>query len=72
MKILQVIPDLGLGGGAEVMCQSLSKELLKERGNEIVVATLFSWHTKITDDLEKEGISVYFLDKKLLLSAKLF
>lgn len=64
MKILQVIPDLGLGGGAEVMCQSLSKELLKERGNEIVVATLFSWHTKITDDLEKEGISVYFLDKK--------
>ncbi len=62
MKIVQIIPDLSLGG-AEVMCEQLSRQLCA-MGNDVTVISLYTHHTPITDRLEQAGIPVLFLDKK--------
>lgn len=62
MRIIQIIPNLGLGG-AEIMCETLTRELLKT-GNSVLIISLYSDRTAITERLEKDGINLIFLNKK--------
>lgn len=62
MKIMQVIPEFGLGG-AETMCANLSVELSR-MGNDVTAVSLYSSETPITKRLTKAGIRVLYLDKK--------
>ena len=61
--ILQVIPEFGLAG-AEIMCESLVYELLKHEECEVVVASLYKYHSPITKRLEDRGVRIIYLDKK--------
>jgi len=62
MRILQIIPHLGLGG-AETMCENLVYEL-QNLGHDVVVASMYDNHTAITDRLEEAGVAVRYLHKK--------
>lgn len=62
MKIVQVIPFFGMGG-AETMCETLVYEL-KKLGHEVVVVSLYSKETVITQRLKAAAVDVRFLDKK--------
>ncbi len=62
MKIIQVIPFFGMGG-AETMCENLVYEL-KKLGHEVIVVSLYSKKTPITQRLEKSNVDIRFLDKK--------
>lgn len=62
MKVIQIIPSFALAG-AERMCQALSNELY-DAGHDIMVISLFSKKTSITEQLEEKGIKLLFLDQK--------
>ena len=62
MKIVQIIPAFVMGG-AEIMCENLIYGLQKQ-GCEVVVISLFTMHTVITERLEKNGTTIIYLDKK--------
>lgn len=62
MKIIQVIPEFGLAG-AEIMCENLTYELTK-LGHEVIIVSLFDYHSVITERLEEFEIDVYYLNKK--------
>lgn len=62
MKIVQVMPEFGLAG-AETMCENLTYELRK-LGHEVVVISMYDYHSAITDRLESAGICVKYLHKK--------
>ena len=62
MKIIQVIPQLGLAG-AETICENLAYEL-KKLGHTVIILSLFDYQSPITDRLEKEEIEVRYLGKK--------
>lgn len=62
MKIIQVIPFLGMGG-AETMCENLVYEL-KKLGHEVIVVSLYNKETAITQRLKEASVDVRFLDKK--------
>ena len=62
MKIVQVIPDFGLGG-AETMCANLILEL-KKFGQEVIVVSLYNHQSPITERLEKQGVKITYLGKK--------
>lgn len=62
MKIIQVIPEFGLAG-AEIMCENLTNSLIK-MGHEVLVVSLYDYHSPITDRLEGKGIRVEYLGKK--------
>ena len=62
MRIMQVIPELCFGG-AETMCTNLSIEL-KKMGHEVVLVSLYTYKSDITDRLIKNGIQIVYLDKK--------
>ena len=62
MTILQVIPTFGMGG-AENMCETLSYELVKLK-HKVLVVSLYTEKTIITERLKSQGIEVVFLDKK--------
>lgn len=62
MKIMQIMPEFGLAG-AEIMCEDLSHKLY-EKGIDVIVVSLFDYHSPITDRLEAKGIKVIYLDKK--------
>ena len=62
MKVIQVIPQFGLAG-AEIMCENLIYSL-KELGNDVIVVSLYDYHSAITERLEKSGFSIKYLDKK--------
>ncbi len=62
MKIAQVMPEFGLAG-AEIMCENLIYELIKA-GHEVVVISMYDYHSVITERLEKNGIEVLYLNKK--------
>lgn len=64
MKVLQIIPDLGIAG-AEVMCTHLSLDLASRPNVEVTVVSLFSITSSLTEMLENQGIKVLYLDKKL-------
>jgi glycosyltransferase involved in cell wall biosynthesis len=58
---MQVVPVFS-AGGAETMCVNLSISL-KQLGNEVLVVSLYSKHTYLSQHLEDDGIQVFYLDK---------
>ena len=62
MKIMQVIPAFGTGGG-EIMCETLTTKLT-ELGHEVMAVSLYKEETAITERLQKKGIKVLFVGKK--------
>ncbi len=62
MKIVQIMPEFGLAG-AETMCENLTYELCKI-GHEVIVISMYDYHSAITDRLENTGVCVRYLDKK--------
>ena len=50
-------------GGAEIMCETLVYEL-KKMGHEVVVISLYSTETIITQRLKKANVDIRFLNKK--------
>lgn len=62
MKIAQIMPEFGLAG-AEIMCENLTYELRKA-GHEVVVVSMYDYHSAITDRLEQAGVEIRYLNKK--------
>ncbi len=62
IKVMQIIPDLGLGG-AEIMVENLATSLVEE-GVDVAVVSLYKYHSAITERLESNNIPVYYLGKK--------
>lgn len=62
MKIFQIIPSFEMGG-AEIMCETLVYEL-KKMGHEVVVISLYSTETIITQRLKKANVDIRFLNKR--------
>lgn len=62
MKVIQVIPNLRMGG-AEIMCETLSLELAKN-GVNVKIVSLYNEVTPISQRLSQAGIEIVFLDKK--------
>lgn len=69
MKIIQIIPMFKLAG-AEVMCENLCIAL-KNAGENVIAVSFYSEKTAITERLEKEGIRIEYLDKKLGFDASI-
>lgn len=63
MKILQVIPYFCFGG-AETMCENLTYAL-KGAGHSVTVVSLYAEKTPISQRMEKAGVTIRYLDKKL-------
>lgn len=62
MRILQIIPDLGMGG-AETMCETLTYELIN-LGHEVFVVSLYEKETPISMRMKNNGVKLIFLGKK--------
>lgn len=62
MKIIQIVPAFDLAG-AEIMCENLTYELRK-RGHNVIVISMYDYHSAITDRLETAGVDVRYLGKK--------
>lgn len=62
-NVLQVMPEFGLAG-AETMCESLCYQLQKSGKYNVIVVSLFDFHSPITERMEKCGIKVIYLNKK--------
>lgn len=62
MKVIQIMPEFGLAG-AETMCENLCYEL-KRSEVDVVVVSLYDYHSAITDRLENAGIKILYLNKK--------
>jgi glycosyltransferase involved in cell wall biosynthesis len=62
MKVIQVIPNLYMGG-AEIMCETLTLELVRN-GVEVKIVSLYNYETPISQRLTQAGIEIVFLDKK--------
>ena len=63
MKILQVIPYFCFGG-AETMCENLTYAL-RNLGHEVRVVSLYPERTPISERMERSGVFIRYLDKKL-------
>lgn len=62
-NLLQVMPEFGLAG-AETMCESLCYQLQKSGKYNVIVASLFDFHSPITERMEKFGLKIIYLNKK--------
>lgn len=62
-NVIQIMPEFGLAG-AETMCESLVYELKNTKRYNLVVVSLYDYHSPITERLEKAGIEVVYLNKK--------
>lgn len=62
MKIAQIMPEFGLAG-AEIMCENLTYEL-RNAGHEVVVVSMYDYHSAITERLEQAGVEIRYLGKK--------
>lgn len=62
MKIIQIMPKFALAG-AERMAEALILEL-KRQGCDVIVVSLYDYHSAITDNLEANGVKVYYLGKR--------
>lgn len=62
MKIVQIIPEFKLAG-AETMCENLVHELTKQ-GHSVLVISMYSTDSPITNRLRNAGIEIEFLGKK--------
>ena len=61
MRIVQIIPDFSMGG-AEIMCEQLSREL-QRTGHEVTAVSLYDTRTPITERLvidycKENGIAI--------------
>lgn len=63
MRIMQVIPEFVVAG-AENMCVNLTMELLS-LGHEVMVVSLYDYHSELTERLEREHVRIMYLNKKL-------
>ena len=63
MKIIQIMPEFGLAG-AEIMCENLTYELIM-LGHEVIIISMYDYHSAITERLEKAGVEIRYLGKKL-------
>lgn len=70
MKIIQVIPFLGMGG-AEIMCENLVRELQRS-GHKVIVISLYNKETIISERLKNAAVDIRFLDKKQGLDISMF
>lgn len=70
MKIVQVIPFFGFGG-AETMCENLTYELINF-GHDVIVVSMYDYHSAITERMEASGVDVRYLNKKSGLDFSLF
>lgn len=61
MKVLQVIPYLGIGG-AEHMCEAIVYGLL-HLDVDVKIISLYTIHTILTMRMEAKGIKIIYLDK---------
>lgn len=62
MKIIQVIPMFNLSG-AQTMCANLACEL-KKKGNDVMVISLYNYHSSLTQMLNNHNIRIVYLNKK--------
>lgn len=62
MKIAQIMPEFGLAG-AETMCENLTYELVKA-GHQVIVVSMYDYHSAITERLEAAGVEIRYLGKK--------
>ena len=62
IKVIQIMPEFGLAG-AEIMVENLVKEL-KSKVREVIVLSLYDYHSPITERIEKEGIRIIYLGKR--------
>lgn len=69
MKVLQIIPDLGIGG-AEIMVEHLSTEL-KIKGYDVKIVSLYNYHSVISERLAKRQVPIVYLNKKKGLDLKI-
>ena len=64
MRILQVLPTLGVGGAERLVCH-LSVYIKEHTGHDVRVASLYDrCGSDIESQLEAKGINVYFLGKQ--------
>jgi glycosyltransferase involved in cell wall biosynthesis len=71
MRVLQLIPDIGIGG-AERMMTHLACEL-KRRNHEVAVVSLFPPHgNELEARLRTAGIEIFYLGKKLGLDTRMY
>ena len=61
-KVILITPSLNMGG-AEIMCENLAVSL-SELDTKVIVISLFSDKTIISNRLESKNIEIKFLDKK--------
>ncbi len=62
INILQVIPEFGLAG-AETMCEALCYEIQHSGKYNLFVASLFDYHSSITERMERQGVNILYLHK---------
>ena len=62
MKIVQVMPEFGLAG-AEIMCENLVYELIRH-GHDVIIISMYDFHSAITHRLENAGVDIRYLRKK--------
>ncbi len=70
MKIIQVIPLLGLGG-AETMCENLTYAL-RDLGHEVIIVSLYDYNSPITERMAENKVDIRYLHKKQGLDISLF
>lgn len=62
-NVLQVMPEFGLAG-AETMCETLCYQLQESGKYNVIVVSLYDYHSPITERMEAKGIVVLYLGKK--------
>ena len=70
LKIIQFIPELGIAG-AEKMVQDLSIKIA-ESGHEVIIVSLYTFKSSITEYLEEKKIPIIYLNKKKGLDFRIF
>lgn len=61
-NVLQIMPEFGLAG-AEIMCESLCYELQESGKYNVYIASLYDFHSPITERIEAKGIKIYYIGK---------
>ena len=69
IKVMQIIPEFGLGG-AEILTENLTVALV-EKDFDVGVVSLYDHHSAITERLENQNISIFYLGKKKGLDIKI-
>lgn len=68
-KVIQVIPDLSLGG-AEIMVENLTTTLINKK-IDVCIVSLYNNSSPITKRLESQGVKIYYLNKVKGLDIKI-